>query len=176
MIALAVGIPAAILTDVPNFRTQFFASSEPVIFVAADSVPVGDSVVLQLLILSMLLQYAQTMGSLFVLSEVSAVTHQVSATLKRLVIILSSILYFGNEVVFLNYVGVFLALAGFFAYGRSGLKCKGEDRSDPDQLPVTIQSPTKPNWPTRSTIDIFRPLSQNNLLTGLKLAVGQVVD
>lgn len=133
VLALVMAVPAAILTDI---RKLGWPTSPPGVFandVGADFSPDSSMFIAKMLVFSVFLQYIQTMGSLFVLSGVSAVTHQVSATLKRLVIIVCTIIYFGNSVQFLNYVGIVLALSGFFFYGI-----------------VSSRNKSKPTMPTTS--------------------------
>ncbi len=53
-----------------------------------------------------------------VLSMVSPLTYSVANTCKRIFVIISSILYFGNVVSPLNGVGITLALGGVFWYNK----------------------------------------------------------
>jgi solute carrier family 35, member E1 len=73
------------------------------------------------LCLSIFTQYIQTIMSTLVLSQVSVVSHQVSNTLKRLIVIVSSILFFKNSVNISNAIGICLALIGFLMYGLTVL-------------------------------------------------------
>ena len=52
----------------------------------------------------------------------SPVSHQVSNTLKRLVVIVSSILYFGNPTSWTNYLGIAIASFGFLCYSTARLQ------------------------------------------------------
>jgi len=69
-----------------------------------------------LILASTLTLYAQSMASLFVLGRVSTVSHNVTNTLKRFLIIVISIIYFHNYVGWLNITGILLACAGFLSY------------------------------------------------------------
>ena len=62
--------------------------------------------------------YGQTMASLFLLKRVTTVTHNVANTCKRFWIIVISIIYFKQETTIYNFIGIFLALTGFFLYQR----------------------------------------------------------
>ena len=76
------------------------------------------------LFLSLLFHYSQNMCSIYILSSVNVLTHQVANTLKRLVIIVASIFYFGNEVSFSNGFGMGLSLVGFLLYSLSRTSSK----------------------------------------------------
>jgi len=65
---------------------------------------------------STLILYAQSMSSLFVLERVTTVSHNVTNTLKRFLIIISSIFYFHNYVGWLNILGILVACVGFLSY------------------------------------------------------------
>lgn len=154
LLALAMAVPAALLTDIRKLgwpTSPPFDVMVPNAFTGAPFFTPNALYISKMLVLSVFLQYIQTMGSLFVLSGVSAVTHQVSATLKRLVMIVATIIYFGNPVVFLNYVGIFLALSGFFFYGIASTKC----RSKPT-MPMSSDTllPTRgaATWQTRNSV------------------------
>jgi len=60
--------------------------------------------------------YVQSMASLFVLERVTTVSHNVTNTLKRFLIIVISIFYFHNYVGWLNILGILLACIGFLSY------------------------------------------------------------
>ena len=68
--------------------------------------------------------YGQTMASLFLLKRVSTVTHNVANTCKRFWIIVVSIIYFKQEITVYNFIGIVLALTGFFLYQRVHKKSK----------------------------------------------------
>jgi len=65
---------------------------------------------------STLILYAQSMSSLFVLERVTTVSHNVTNTLKRFLIIVCSIIYFHNYVGWLNILGILVACVGFLSY------------------------------------------------------------
>jgi solute carrier family 35 protein E1 len=69
-----------------------------------------------MLMLSTLLQYAQSLASTMVLRRMNLVSHQVSGTLKRLTIITASMLYFGTALTASRAFGILFAVGGFFAY------------------------------------------------------------
>ncbi len=71
---------------------------------------------LWLIFLSILCHYGQNIASIYFLQHVNVLTHTVANTLKRLAIILGSVLYFKNEVAPLNGLGMGVALLGFFGY------------------------------------------------------------
>jgi hypothetical protein len=48
-------------------------------------------------------------ASIFVLSKTNVLSHQVATTCKRLVVIVSSVYYFGNEISGNNAIGIFIA-------------------------------------------------------------------
>jgi solute carrier family 35, member E1 len=56
-----------------------------------------------------------------ILSVVSPVTYSVANTLKRVFVIVLSIIWFGNSVTFANGLGIVLALSGIYLYNRAGL-------------------------------------------------------
>ena len=74
------------------------------------------SVAMQLLLISLALHYLQNISSIYFLSHVTVLTHQVAQSLKRLFIIASSVVYFNTPTTPLNIFGMAIALAGFFAY------------------------------------------------------------
>jgi len=65
---------------------------------------------------STIILYVQSMASLYVLQRVTTVSHNVTNTLKRFLIIVISIFYFHNYVGWLNILGILLACIGFFSY------------------------------------------------------------
>jgi len=69
-----------------------------------------------LILASTLNIYAQSILSLYVLERVTPVSHNVTNTLKRFLIIISSIFYFHNYVGWLNILGILLACVGFLSY------------------------------------------------------------
>lgn len=71
---------------------------------------------LALIFVSILCHYGQNIASIYFLQHVNVLSHTVANTLKRLVIIAGSVLWFRNPVSPLNALGMGVALAGFFAY------------------------------------------------------------
>jgi drug/metabolite transporter (DMT)-like permease len=72
-----------------------------------------------LLVISALCNWGQTMCSMLVLSRLSTLSHQVANVLRRLIVIVGSLLYFGGEITLLKMTGICLALGGFFLYKQS---------------------------------------------------------
>jgi len=70
-----------------------------------------------LIFMSLASHYIQNVASIYVLHGVEVLSHQVAGTLKRLLVIVLSIVYFHNPVTWFNSFGICLALAGFFSYG-----------------------------------------------------------
>lgn len=62
-----------------------------------------------------------------ILSLVSAVTYSVANTLKRVFVIVVSILYFHNPVTLSNGIGICIALTGIFLYNRACLRQKQKE-------------------------------------------------
>ena len=86
-------------------------------YVFDKSAMASDSVVAaQLLLFSVSLHYLQNISSIYFLAHVSVLSHQVAQSLKRLLVIACSVLYFHTPVTALNVVGMSLALVGFFSY------------------------------------------------------------
>ena len=86
-------------------------------YVFDKSAMAGDSAVAaQLLLFSVSLHYMQNISSIYFLAHVSVLSHQVAQSLKRLLVIACSVLYFHTPVTALNVIGMSLALVGFFAY------------------------------------------------------------
>mmetsp|Transcript_16835 Transcript_16835/g.34074 ORF Transcript_16835/g.34074 Transcript_16835/m.34074 type:complete len:364 (+) Transcript_16835:71-1162(+) len=66
---------------------------------------------------SVMTNWLQTVCSIFVLKRLSILSHQVTSVLRRLVIIVSSLIYFQNEVTHLKILGIVTAIGGFAWYG-----------------------------------------------------------
>lgn len=119
----AVSTPATIITAAPSLPSpswSFALSSNPTFLV------------IQLMCMSCLSTYLAGVSALTFLNSVSPLTHQVSNTGKRAVIIGFSILHFRTPVSTSNIVGMCLAVAGFFCFGfmqRSTRKRKISDDS-----------------------------------------------
>ena len=98
--------------------------------VAADG-----AVALKLLLFSVLLHYLQNISSIYFLAHVSVLSHQVAQSLKRLMVITCSVIYFLTPVTPLNVVGMGLAIVGFSAYSltkQSPAPAAERRRSIPD--------------------------------------------
>src|SRR5690606_15493473 len=54
----------------------------------------------------------------FFLTDASALTYSVANTLKRIFVIVISIMWFGNRVTFLNGLGITLSISGVFLYQK----------------------------------------------------------
>ena len=65
--------------------------------------------------------------SYLILQRVEPVTHAVGNCVKRVVVIVSSIIFFQNPVSPINGVGTALALAGVFAYSKAKPPKAGSD-------------------------------------------------
>lgn len=74
-------------------------------------------VLLRMIIFSLSMHYAQNISSVYYLHGTTVLTHQVVGTAKRLVVIISTVLYFGNPVGLLNAIGMCIAVLGYFCYG-----------------------------------------------------------
>eukprot|EP01006_Ploeotia_vitrea_P033516 TRINITY_DN65566_c9_g1_i1.p1 TRINITY_DN65566_c9_g1~~TRINITY_DN65566_c9_g1_i1.p1 ORF type:complete len:633 (+),score=275.07 TRINITY_DN65566_c9_g1_i1:14-1912(+) len=70
-----------------------------------------------LVVVSVLCHSVQNVTSIYVLRLVNVLSHQVANTLKRLVVIVGSVMYFHNPVTANNAAGMGLALVGFLMYG-----------------------------------------------------------
>ena len=130
---------------------------------------VSDSgIPLKLLFVSVLAQYFQTIMSTLVLVHVSVVSHQVSNTLKRLIIIVSSILYFQNQVSVFNVFGMLLALLGFFCYGIASLwvSNKAERRS---VLPVYSETDLAGSH-QKNSLPVFATWKDKNIWKEFRIA------
>jgi hypothetical protein len=69
-----------------------------------------------MVVISLLCHYAQNLASIYFLSHVNVLSHQVAGTFKRLIVIIGSVIYFQTPVSLLNCIGMVTALAGFFWY------------------------------------------------------------
>jgi drug/metabolite transporter (DMT)-like permease len=63
--------------------------------------------------------YIQSLASISFLSSVSPLTYSISNVLKRVFIIVTSILYFGNVVTPLNYLGILISIGGVLIYNKA---------------------------------------------------------
>jgi solute carrier family 35 protein E1 len=78
-----------------------------------------------LILISVVTQYMQTVFSTLALSQISVVSHQVANTLKRLIVIVVSLMYFKNAINFSNAFGICMALSGFLMYGITMINSDG---------------------------------------------------
>lgn len=122
--AVALNLPFAIFVDGYRILSTSFISTETSPMNSLDLE--GYSIPMVLFIISIGAQYISTIMSMFVLNNVSVISHQVSNTMKRLLVIVSSILYFRNPILASNALGIIFALAGFLSYGLTTLKTSNE--------------------------------------------------
>lgn len=100
--------PIALLVDGPVFMPAAMAARG-----VADT-----ALVYQRALLSAVCFHAYQQVSYMILQRVSPVTHSIGNSVKRVVVIASSILVFRNPVTQQNLVGTAIALAGVFAYSQ----------------------------------------------------------
>jgi solute carrier family 35 protein E1 len=84
----------------------------------------------QLLSVSGFLYYIYNEVAFLALSEVAPVTHAVANTVKRVVIILASVLVFRNPVSKLGAIGSALAIGGACVYSIAKSKCKPKEKTE----------------------------------------------
>ncbi|CAH0489619.1 unnamed protein product [Peronospora farinosa] len=84
-----------------------------------------------------LMYFVSSFCSSWVLGEVSELTFSIMSTMKRVVVIFSAVLYFGNPVTFQSIVGMALAIGGVASYQLLKITEKGSKRLP---LPVTVKS------------------------------------
>eukprot|EP00053_Salpingoeca_punica_P006246 m.59685 g.59685 ORF g.59685 m.59685 type:complete len:709 (-) comp13602_c0_seq2:287-2413(-) len=97
----------------------------------------GGVAVLGQLFLCGVMHFIYNIFSFMILSRTSSLTHVVLHAVRRMLVIYASILYFGNPVQTLNYVGMLLVFAGVFLYAhfrnaqqRSAAKAKDDSSSN----------------------------------------------
>ena len=105
--AFFLTLPVVLLTEGVRFTPAAMAAA---------GVDVG--LVVQRTFLAGLMFHAYQQVSYMILSKVSPVTHSVGNCVKRVVVIVSSVLFFRTPVSPINAAGTALALAGVFAYSR----------------------------------------------------------
>jgi len=66
--------------------------------------------------------WLQTVLAFKALQMVSPVTYSIANSLKRVFVIVSSVLWFGNWVSFTNGLGILIAILGMFMYNRAKLE------------------------------------------------------
>eukprot|EP00276_Gloeochaete_wittrockiana_P003189 CAMPEP_0184664810 /NCGR_PEP_ID=MMETSP0308-20130426/54458_1 /TAXON_ID=38269 /ORGANISM="Gloeochaete witrockiana, Strain SAG 46.84" /LENGTH=211 /DNA_ID=CAMNT_0027108421 /DNA_START=732 /DNA_END=1367 /DNA_ORIENTATION=- len=108
--SMALLTPAAIYCDWDKFGTGL----EQIMDGGGFSV----QVVLILLVLSSLSYFCQNLVSFMVLNHLSAVTFSILGTVKRLFIIITSVIVFGNNITPMNGLGICLAVIGVGLYNR----------------------------------------------------------
>ena len=81
--------------------------------------------------------------SYMILQRVSPVTHSVGNCVKRVVVIASSIAFFGTPVSSLNAAGTALALAGVFAYSQIQSRAKMQPAIEKPAVPTSAAVPRK---------------------------------
>ncbi|KAF2397140.1 TPT-domain-containing protein [Trichodelitschia bisporula] len=82
--------------------------------------------------------FAQSLVAFTLLSLVSPVTYSVASLLKRVFVIVCSILWFGNKVSGIQGVGICLTFLGLYLYDRTNDAAKTERRAKHLQLPSLL--------------------------------------
>lgn len=111
LISFMLTVPTAILIDGVKFTPSYLQSA------ASQGLNVRELLVRALL--SGLCFHTYQQVSYMILGMVSAVTHSVGNCLKRVVVIVSSVIFFQTPISPLNSFGTALALAGVFLYTRA---------------------------------------------------------
>ena len=89
--------------------------------------------------------HAQSVSAYFVVDKLAPVTVSVANTLKRALLILLTILYFGNEVTPESYFGIAIVVLGVFLYNWARVKYPADDAPPPP--PPSPSSPFSPPPP-----------------------------
>lgn len=115
LVALVTVLPIAVIMESSGidqlFQTVKAVNGETVTTALPDSpVPIA------ILATSCFFQYSQAISSMWLLSRISVVGHQVTGVFKRISIIVTSVLYFGKPMSVANGMGVTIAMAGFMFY------------------------------------------------------------
>jgi len=63
--------------------------------------------------------FIQSISAISFLAMASSVSYSIANTFKRVFVIILSIIYFGNEVTLVNYVGILLSVIGILLYNRA---------------------------------------------------------
>ncbi|KAF1792049.1 Sugar phosphate transporter domain [Phytophthora cactorum] len=84
-----------------------------------------------------MMHFVGSFCSSWVLGEVSELTFSIMSTMKRVVVILSAVLYFGNPVTFQSILGMGLAIGGVAAYQLLKIS---EKQSKMLPLPLTVKT------------------------------------
>ena len=90
--------------------------------------------------------HAQSVSAYFVVDKLAPVTVSVANTLKRALLILLTILYFGNEVTPESYFGIAIVVLGVFLYNWARVKYPADD-APPPPPPPSPSSPFSPPPP-----------------------------
>ena len=83
--------------------------------------------------------FIQNLTAVMILKRMSPVSYSVGNTLKRVVVIISSILYFGNPISARNAIGMCLALSGVAFYNNARLRQNASLQKDLS-LPISISN------------------------------------
>jgi Triose-phosphate Transporter family len=92
-----------------------------------------------LMLMCSIMHFVGSFCSSLVLGEVSELTFSIMSTMKRIVIILSAVLYFGTAVSFQSLTGMVLAIGGVGAYQLIKVKSKLHQTAG---LPLTLTDAT----------------------------------
>jgi solute carrier family 35, member E1 len=85
-----------------------------------------------------LMHFTGSFCASLVLSEVSELTYSIMSTMKRVVIILSAVFYFGNPVTAQSAFGMILAVGGVGAYQMIKVRTKIHEAANLAPLPLTM--------------------------------------
>ncbi|KAK4531378.1 hypothetical protein CCYA_CCYA08G2235 [Cyanidiococcus yangmingshanensis] len=107
-LAAATALPLALIVDSTKYAGVWSAASTTI----------GGVSLLGMLAFCGLLHYLYNQFSYLVLHRVSAVTHSIGNTVKRVAVIVSSVLFFRNPVSRQNVIGTIIALAGVAIYSQ----------------------------------------------------------
>eukprot|EP00002_Diphylleia_rotans_P015064 TRINITY_DN2916_c0_g1_i3.p1 TRINITY_DN2916_c0_g1~~TRINITY_DN2916_c0_g1_i3.p1 ORF type:complete len:446 (+),score=80.71 TRINITY_DN2916_c0_g1_i3:85-1422(+) len=87
-----------------------------------------------LLFINTLAYYGQNILAFVVMSWVAPLTYSVAGTLKRIFVIIASVVYFGNQISILNGMGIAMSIFGAFYYNqvKSNMRSKTKFKQDPE--------------------------------------------
>jgi len=88
-----------------------------------------------LLLLHGFVNYVNTLLTFQVITKVTALTFSVLNVVKRIVTIVGSVAYFGNEVTTMNLVGIALAFSGVLMYSRLRHNVQNAKQNSKDLMP-----------------------------------------
>merc|ERR1719408_888252 len=106
IIAFVLSLPFALCYEGPGFMEAWKASTAVV----------GAPWLIRQMFLDGLYYYAYNEVAFITLNQVSPVTHSIANTIKRVCIILATVLVFGNKLTTLGAIGSTIAIAGTFVY------------------------------------------------------------